>query len=399
MPERKPAFIKVDELLPQITLEQAAAYYSVSLPEIRQVGDEIRMRCFLACGRTEETGDRAIAVQANNPVKPWKCHVYGCKKGGNLVGLCDLMKPGQNAGGRPRGQRFKEIATDLQAMTGGEAPSARTDRETATATQKSPPEPPVNVPLALSGNERARELVNLHEQFITDVAAMPPEASTYFRRRPFLTPEVCQKWRVGYLPQSAKSLLRGKIVYGYHSPTGELLTWFGRDPRYEQKMTTWNSSDRSAPEPAKTQFVKGFHRGLELYGENIARRERPSDSARMGLVVVEGPNDALRLHTLGTSSVALCSNTATKEQVDRIEALAADLGTPCVTLMLDCDEEGINGAQQVLPLLAEKVPARLAWSSKTANGHFKGRQPESLTTEEWDALAAFPSTDLHNPRT
>ena len=92
MPERKPAFIKVDELLPQITLEQAARYYGVSLPEIRQVGDEIRMRCFLACGRTEETSDRAIAVQANNPVKPWKCHVYSCQKGGNLVGLLGKLK-------------------------------------------------------------------------------------------------------------------------------------------------------------------------------------------------------------------------------------------------------------------------------------------------------------------
>ena len=59
-----------------------------------------------------------------------------------------------------------------------------------------------------------------HEQFITDVAAMPPEASAYFRRRPFLTPEVCQKFAMGYLPHSSKSLLRGQIVYGYRSPDG-----------------------------------------------------------------------------------------------------------------------------------------------------------------------------------
>ncbi len=27
----------------------------------------------------------------------------------------------------------------------------------------------------------------------------------------------------------------GKIVYPYFSETGELLTWFGRDPEYEEK--------------------------------------------------------------------------------------------------------------------------------------------------------------------
>jgi hypothetical protein len=153
MPERKSSFIKVDELLPEVSLEQAASFYGVTLPEIRRVGDEIRMRCFLACGRSEETGDRAIAVQVNNPVKPWKCHVYQCQKGGNLVGLCDLMAPGTNAGGRPRGERFKQIAADLVAMTRGEtssAPVARAAAPSATIKQAAEEKPQINVPLAQS---------------------------------------------------------------------------------------------------------------------------------------------------------------------------------------------------------------------------------------------------------
>src|ERR1700689_3819788 len=116
--ERKP-FVNVDELLPQLTIEQAANFYGIPLPQLRQVGTETRTRCFLACGRTKETGDRALAIQAENPVKPWHCHEYGCGKGGNLVSLCDLMKPGANMGGRPRGDRFKQIAADLQAMAQG----------------------------------------------------------------------------------------------------------------------------------------------------------------------------------------------------------------------------------------------------------------------------------------
>ncbi len=390
MPERKSAFINVDALLPQISVEQAADFYGLTLPEIRQVGDEIRMRCVLACGRSEETGDRAIAIQANHPVKPWKCHVYGCQKGGNLVGLCDLMKPGASSGGRPRGQRFKEIAADLQAMVTGDAPPTRTDDKAAAAAPKSPPKPPVNVPLALSENERARDLVKLDDQFITDVAEMPPEASAYFRRRLFLTPEVCQTWRVGYLPQSAKSLLRGKVVYGYHSPTGELLTWFGRDPRFEQKMTAWRTSDRSDPEPMKTQFVKGFHRGLELYGEHAVREaagEGRRSATGAGLMLVEGPNDAIALHGLGEFAVAACSNTLTREQAARVARLARDVADGTVVVLFDCDEEGERGAQQALAFLAEFAPVRLGWSRAMHAGRFRERQPESLTLPEVRSLA------------
>ena len=124
MPAEKPSsFVNVDELMPQITLEQVVAFYGVTLPELRQVGGEIRSRCFLACGRRCETGDRALAIQTGHAAKQWVCHQQGCGKGGNLVSLCDLLKPGTNAGGRPRGQRFKEIAADLQAMAEGKTHS------------------------------------------------------------------------------------------------------------------------------------------------------------------------------------------------------------------------------------------------------------------------------------
>ncbi len=176
-------------------------------------------------------------------------------------------------------------------------------------------------------------------------------------------------------------------MYGYRSPAGEVLTWFGRNVRYEQQMAVWRASDRTEREPIKTRFVKGFQRGLELYAEDIVRAERSQELATSTLVVVEGPNDAIRLNTLGAAAVALCSNSITREQVDRIAALARDLGVPHVTLMLDCDDEGIHGSHQALPFLAERLPVRLAWSDTIAGGKFKGRQPESLTSEEWHELS------------
>ena len=386
MSEKKSSFVKVDELLPQVTLERAAEYYGVQLPEMHGILGEVRMRCFLACGRTEETGDRAIALQVDNPVKPWKCHVYECQKGGNLVGLCDLMKAGQNAGGRPRGERFKQIAADLAAMVNGEQQPPATTAAPPRVVEKPAEKPPINVPLKESENERARELVNLDEQFVTDIAEMPPEVSAYLRRRQFLTPEVMKKYRVGYLRHSAKSLLRGHFVYAYQSSQGDVLGWFGRNIHHEQQLAAWQASDRSSPSPVKARFVKGFHRGLELWGEHVIRIDGLNESKATGLVVVEGPNDAIRLQLLAVPTVALCSNTITREQVERIAQLVDDCRLQYASLMLDCDEEGINGSRQALPLLAERVPVRLAWSNTTAGGKFKGRQPESLTAEEWIEL-------------
>jgi len=392
MPDRKSAYIDVQALVPQVSLEQAASNYGVMLPDLKRIGDEVRSRCFLNCGRTEETGSRALAIQIESATKIWKCFQYGCAKGGNLVGLCDLMKPGDNAGGRPRGERFKEIARDLQIMVDGGL-TIETAEPAAPAIEKTP-ELRANRPLADSANERARELVDLDEQFIVDPAQMPPEAAGYFRKRPFLTPDACRKYRIGYLPRSGKSLLRGKIVYPYFNGDGQLLTWFGRDPLYEEKRRRWQASGRAETEPVKTQFVKGFHRGLELWGEHVVRAsEGLTVHPRVGLVIVEGPNDAVNLHMLGVPAVALCSNTITQEQVARIARLAGERFGELTTLLLDCDVEGERGIEQVLPLLAEHVHVRLPWRRTSRGGKLKDRQPESLSAAEWNELVGSPPAD------
>ena len=80
MPPERSSFVNVDELLPRVDLEQAAAFYGVPLPQLHRTGQETRTRCFLRCGRDGETGDRVLAIQADDPAKRWKCHHYGCGK-------------------------------------------------------------------------------------------------------------------------------------------------------------------------------------------------------------------------------------------------------------------------------------------------------------------------------
>lgn len=393
--QKSAGFVNVDELMPKLSVEQAAAFYGVLLPELNRIGNETRTRCFLACGKTVETGDRALAIQEDHPAKQWKCHQYGCGKSGNLVSLCDLLKPGTSGNGRPRGQRFKEIAADLRRMVSGIVDAPR-PAEAKVAVAAPVPKPLVNVPLIRSENERARALHDLDQKFVVDVSEMPPAASAYFRRRPFLTPERCRKWRMGYLPRDTGGTdktggtMRGNVVYPILNEAGEVLTWFGRDPEFETKHQKWIAANKEGREPEKFHFVKGFHRGLELFGQNGKERLREPgyrDALRkLGLIVVEGSNDVVALDALHVPAVGLCSNTVTDAQVTKIARWAHDLAGGLVTLMLDCDAEGENGMRQALWQVAQHCRVRLAWSSEMFGGAFKGRQPENVGIEEWTMI-------------
>lgn len=388
MAREGPGYANVDELMQQVSLEQVAAFYGVELPELTRIGREVRTRCFLLCGREHKTGDRALAIQVDHPAKIWRCHDYGCGRGGNLVSLCDYLKPGTHCEGKPRGERFKGILKDLRAMARGDV--RRVVKEAPTAEPvKREEKAKVNVALRESPNERARGLTTLDEKFVVDVAGMNPAAASYFRKRPFVTPEVCRKWRIGYLPRDsggdrAGGTMRGKIVYPILSSDGEVLTWFGRDPGFEEKHAEWKAAGREGPEPAKFHFVKGFHRGIELFGqERLGDLAVAEKAEALGLVVVEGPNDVIRLDTLGIPAVGLCSNTVTREQVAKLSEAAWRLCGGWVTLMLDCDTEGEKGAKQALWELAQVCRPRLAWSQEMHGGKYQGKQPEGLSEEEW----------------
>lgn len=249
------------------------------------------------------------------------------------------------------------------------------------------------MPLKKSDNERARALVTLNDQLLVQPDEMNPEAASYFRRRAdWLTPEVARKWEMGYLPRSAKGLLRGRIVYGMLDQRGDVLSWFGRDPGFEKKYLQWVSAGR--PEhgrPVKHRFVRGFHRGLELFGQHVQRLDDSGtrESLRsLGLVVVEGPNDVMRLDCLGVAAVGLCSNKATDEQVEKITQFARQTAGGCVVLLGDNDSEGENGFRDLAWRLLERgdLSVRLGWSRAMFDGRFRDRQPESLSIEEFSAI-------------
>jgi len=200
---------------------------------------------------------------------------------------------------------------------------------------------------------------------------------------------------MGYLPRGGAGsdqsggTMRGRIVYPMLSERGEVLTWFGRDPAFEEKHDEWEASSKRDRDPEKFHFVKGFHRGLELFGQHASRLQEPGFRealAETGLIVVEGPNDVIRLDTLGAPAVGLCSNIATAEQITKIARVAKSVAGNRVTLMLDLDAAGEAGTQHALFELAKRgVSVRLGWSAG-AGERVKRKQPEELTEEDWQRI-------------
>ncbi|MCA9063928.1 MAG: hypothetical protein KDA96_12740 [Planctomycetaceae bacterium] len=79
------------------------------------------------------------------------------------------------------------------------------------------------MPLIRHEKEAARALANLYEELVTDVSQMSPEAAKFVRKRPWITPELKQKWGVGWIPGNGRSLFRkGYIVT--HTGTN-VATW------------------------------------------------------------------------------------------------------------------------------------------------------------------------------
>jgi 5S rRNA maturation endonuclease (ribonuclease M5) len=187
--------------------------------------------------------------------------------------------------------------------------------------------------------------------------------------------------------------LRGHILYPLQAEDGKVLAWIGRDPAFEEKERDFL---RLLPEerakekpPQKHKVPSGFARGSHLFGQHAARLQEPGYRdfiAEHGIIVVEGFNDVIGLDGIGVPAVGLCSNRMTEEQADKVDRFARLLSNGKVTLLLDCDDHGDEGAKEALWLLAQRrLDVRLGWT-QTMHSSFKGRQPESLSRLECDGL-------------
>ncbi len=397
-------YIDVDRLQAETTLEGAAAKCGVSL-DVKGTGAEVRIDCQFGCGG-DHNGRKEIAINTENPQKIFQCHAYECGFRGNLLTLMHgFLTTSKPSGGKLKGDEFQRVKKVL-AGTGQPDVSRKalaagsSDAPTRSATpplSKTPP--PTNTPLIDSSEERVRELHNIDEKLIRDVAVMNPTAAAYIRRHPALSSESMTKWRCGYLPNDGGGdkrgwSLRGSILYPVLSEQGKVLAWAGRDVQYEQKEKEYqqlSAAERSGKEPpAKHRFPKGFHRGLELFGQQASRLQEPGYRefvTQHGLIIVEGFNDVIGLDNHGIPALGIMSNRMTEQQGEKIARFAKQLGINCVNLMFDCDEAGTEGAKEALWFFAERqLDVRLVWSPSMYVSEFKGSQPESISQSKIEEL-------------
>ncbi len=393
-------YISVDDLQAQLTLPEAAAKCGVQL-DVHGSGKQVRLDCPFGCPG-DHVGKREISVDTGNPQKVFCCHAYGCQVRGNLLTLMHgWLTSTLPTGGRLKGMEFKRARERLAGIVAPPS-STPTDTEKPVGSPQ-PSEPSRNTPLVDSENEKARELATLDEKFVTDVAHMPPAAAIYVRRHPCLSLASMQKWRVGVLPADGGGdkrawSLRGQLMYPVLSEDGQLLAWVARDPQFEMKDQAFNQlppeQRTKEKQPAKHRFPVGFHRGLELFGQQSSRLREPGYRETLscyGIIVVEGFNDVIGLDALGIPAVGIMSNKITAGQLAKVERWAKLLAAGKVTILFDADDAGDEGAKEAAwQFLQRGLDVRLGWSESMHGGAFKVRQPESLTRDEWERVLCSP---------
>ena len=381
----------VDDLIERTGVDQVLNHYGKPTPD--KNSGEHRMQCVFneSCSDSQYGN---LTIRLDEAVNRIYCHTCGVR--GNLLTLIHgLEQHAAPGGGRLRGDEFKSAVAKLREIAGDSVPG------TTNATKPQTTEPPKvkvepkaisNVPLAKHEKEAARGLANLHEDLVCDVENMSPEAAQYVRQRDWMTPELMQKWGVGWIPGNGRSLFRKNyLVYTHRNQRDEVVSFSGRDLTFDKKWQKWIRDGKpEGKKPNKHRYVSGYHKGVELYGGQAKRIEEPyvaESLQQRGLVVVEGMNEVLRMEMLGVAAVGLGSNRATDAQVERLVQFAQQAGDNRVILLPDCDKEGEAGFKELLWRLAEQqVDVRLGFTSKTHDGIFAGRQPENLTNEEWKMI-------------
>jgi DNA primase len=168
-----------------------------------------------------------------------------------------------------------------------------------------------------------------------------------------ISKETAEAFGVGLF--SGKGSMSGRVVIPIHNGKGELLAYAGRaidgaEPRYK--------------------LPAGFHKSLELYNLHraIATEQR-------GLIVVEGFFDAMKVHQAGYPFVVALMGCSMSEEQERLLLAHAEM----VLLMLDGDEAGQRGTDEILLRLGRKV-----WTKAVTVP--EGKQPDQMSNEEIQEL-------------
>lgn len=150
-----------------------------------------------------------------------------------------------------------------------------------------------------------------------------------------ISPELAEEFELGYCD---KGLLKGRIAIPIYNEKGDLVAYAGR----------WVEGPLPEGEE-KYKLPVGFKKLDVLYNLHCVAGSKH-------LVMVEGFFSVVRLHSLGVSAVALMGTVLSEAH----EKLLKESGVESITLMLDGNRAGREGAEKILPRLAKHFQVRVA---------------------------------------
>jgi DNA primase len=311
-----------------VSLGQVLERYGIKL---KRTGKELHGRCPIHQGKGDDS------FRANTDKNAFHC--FSCQAKGNVLDFVAAMEKcsirdaglklqewfGLTVG---QGQQASAPTTGSELAREGRGQNTPSTDEGADDGQKGP-----NKPLGF-------ELQGvLHDYLYFDSRGITKETAAHFG--------------AGFF--SGKGSMFGRVVIPIHNGKGELLAYAGR------------SIDNTEP---RYKLPAGFHKSLELYNLH-----RAIATGQRGLIVVEGFFDCMKVHQAGYPFVVALMGCSMSEEQERLLVAHAEM----VLLMLDGDEAGQKGTDEIMLRLGRKVWTRVSVVPA-------GLQPDQMSTEELQAL-------------
>jgi DNA primase len=387
------AWVNYKEIKARVKMGQVLEHYGV-LGELREKGDSLVGCCPI------HKGSNANQFHVSRQKNTFMC--FGdCHEGGNVIDFVVMMEGGDKKNGddvrraatclqdwfglafeRPVGGRQRTAApvsasavAAAFATTTGAAEAVPAASQAALPLAGSQAEPP---PAREPDPAPARIDVRPEPDASGSGTDTPPEQSSTIYMQPnpplkfalkSLEPEheylagrglptdTLEAFGVGYC--SGKGIMAGRIAIPIHNELGELVAYAGRWPG-------------QPPEgEGKYKLPMGFHKSLVVYNLHRAKVH----AKEVGLIVVEGFFDAMRLHAAGFPNVvALMGSAMSDAQEELIVTTVGPDGK--VTLMFDEDDAGWKGREEALSRLSSRVYVKVIGLGE------EGRQPDSMGKDE-----------------
>lgn len=286
--------------------------------------------------------DSNPSCSVNLKRKIWKC--WSCKAKGNVLDFFARMEGFDPD--TPRELRDAALlAVETFGIDGGtrETKSGNQPKVKAKpAKRQKPPAGSAKVPKKRAASPKAKaphsepsaaseRPVNTPLTFELQLDANHP----YLAERG-LTKRQIAEFGLGYAKRGS---MKGRICFPVHNVDGELIAYSGR----------WVGDDLPDDTP-RYLLPKGFEKSLVLYNLHRVLAEGVPET----VVIVEGFWSVLRLHAAGVPVISTFGASVSDAQADLLVAAGV---TSCI-LIFDGDEGGRTGAEQALPVLAERLFVR-----------------------------------------